>query len=287
MLLWAHGTVSRVNAKEWYCMNPMIFALLVLAGTPLYQQDPADVTVYLTELQRDTPDYLDRLARVVRDSVGTPYHDGPLGEGPNAQYDTDPLIDLSRVDCVTFVEQSAALAAGGDFDHATERLQQIRYAGGRVDFATRNHFTIADWIPNNPWCHDVTGMLGLPVQRVTRTISKADFFRRVKAPELGQDLPDRDVTIAYVPVSAAEEAAARITKPSLIVFIGKIEWLFALHCGIYLPDSAGGGALYHASSKAGTVTAVPLSDYVREQSSRYLGFTVYEISAPAPESAVP
>jgi len=268
-------------------MNVVIVGLLALVSVPINQMTPDAVDTYLLSLQRDMPSYVDRLDRVVHDSIGTPYHDGPLGEGPDGGYDKDPLIDLSRADCVTFVEQSVALAIGISLDDTTRKLQQIRYSGGKVDFATRNHFMIADWIPNNPWCEDVTTQLGVPVESLTRTISKAAFFRLVKAPEVGQDVPDRDVTINYIPINSAAEAVKHIQKPSVVVFVGKIDWLFALHCGIYLPDAQGGGALYHASSKAGAVAAMDLAAYATEQSSRYLGFTVYEIGQPTFSPAEP
>src|SRR5690606_7533414 len=115
----------------------------------------------------------------------------------------------------------------------------------------------------------------------TRTISKSGFFQRLKAPGLGQDVPDRDVTLTYIPIGEAGALARALDKPALIVFIGNIGWLFARHCGIYLPDGQGGGALYHASSKAGNVAAMDLAGYAAEQSARYLGMAVYEIGDPA------
>lgn len=262
-------------------MTTAILCAIVWAGAPVIGQSPAEVDSYLLSLQADKSDYMARFRQVVLDSVGTPYFDGPLGEGPGAAYDSDPLIDLSRVDCVTFVEQCAALAGGRDLADATAKLQQIRYAGGHVDYATRNHFMVADWVPNNSWCKDVTNTLGLTAESLTRKISKAGFFRLVKAPDVGQDIADRDVTISYLPIGLAAEAAKRIEKPSLVVFIGKIDWLFALHCGIFLPDGQGGGTLYHASSKAGQVAGMDFGAYAGEQSGRYLGFTVYEITPPA------
>lgn len=261
-------------------MTTALLCAIVLAGAPLHAQPPNGVDAYLKQLQQDKSDYLDRFCQVVVDSVGTPYHDGPLGEGPEGKYDPDPLIDLSRADCVTFVEQCAALAAGTDYADTTGKLQEIRYAGGAIDFATRNHFMVAEWIPNNAWCKDITTQLGVPAKRLTRTISKSDFFQLVKAPDLGQDIADRAVTISYIPIEAAGAAARAITKPSLVIFIGHIDWLFALHCGVYLPDAEGGGTLYHASSKAEKVVGVDLAAYAGEQSSRYLGFTVYEITPP-------
>ena len=149
-------------------MTLALLRVFLLAGMPLYSQTPAEVDAYLEVLQRDKPDYLARFSQVVRDCEGTPYQDGPLGEGPEGAYDTDPLIDLTRVDCVTYVEQCVALAAGTDFADVTDKLQRVRYAGGHVDYGARNHFMVADWIPNNPWCRDVTKDLELSTAPLTR-----------------------------------------------------------------------------------------------------------------------
>ena len=261
-------------------MIQFLILLSVLGGTT-YGKAPVEVDAYLGTLRREHPAFAARLAQVVQDGIGTPYSDGPLGEGSTGIYDTDPRIDLSRVDCVTFVEQSVALAQGKTFNDAETKLQQIRYVDGKITFATRNHFMVAEWIPNNTWCRDISTSLGVKTQSLTRNISKADFFKRVKAPDLGTGIPDHKVTIHYVPTDLAQEAESKLHAPTLIVFIGKIDWLFALHCGIYLPNTTGGGMLYHASSKAGKVVSVDLSDYVAGQATRYLGFTAYRIDPPA------
>tara|TARA_R110001592_G_scaffold14630_1_gene65249 strand:- start:2047 stop:2853 length:807 start_codon:yes stop_codon:yes gene_type:complete len=259
--------------------------LISLVGGTVYDKAPADVDAYLQALTTTEPTFVERFTHVVKDAVGTPYADGPLGEGPQGTYDTDPLMDLSRVDCVTFVEQSVALATAGDTHEAEAKLQLLRYADGQIDFATRNHFMLVDWIPNNPWCLDTTATLGVPTAKVTRTISKSAFFKLVKAPTLGQDIPDRDVTITYVPSANVAAAEARLREPTLVVFLGTVDWLFSLHCGIYLPDGNGGGALYHASSKAGNVSVTDLSDYVAGQGKRYIGITTYTITSPLTTSA--
>lgn len=234
----------------------------------------------MTKLHAPNSTFQMRLEQVIVDSLGTPYHDGPLGEGNGAPYDADPLIDLSRVDCVTFVEQSVALASAPNLVQATEVLQHFRYQNGQIDFLHRNHFMLVDWAPNNSWCKETTTDFGIETGKVTRMISKAGFFRKVKAPELGQDIPDRDVTVTYIPISQAAALAHAIEKPSLVVFIGHVDWLFALHCGIYLPDGPEGGKLVHASSKAGAVAAMDLAAYAASQSERYLGMAVYEIREP-------
>jgi D-alanyl-D-alanine carboxypeptidase/D-alanyl-D-alanine-endopeptidase (penicillin-binding protein 4) len=262
-------------------MNTCAALILSVLGATVYTQQAPESDSYLAKLHGPDSNFLQRLEHVVADSVGTPYHDGPLGEGPGAPYDEDPLIDLSRVDCVTFVEQSIALASASSLADATKVLQGYRYKNGQIDFLHRNHFMLVDWTPNNPWCLESTAKLNIETKTVTRSISKAAFFRQVKAPELGQDIPDRDVTVTYIPIEQADALAKAIKKPSLVVFIGHVDWLFALHCGIFLPDDAGSGKLYHASSTAGKVAAMKLESYAASQSKRYLGMAVYQISDPS------
>jgi len=260
----------------------MLLKLVVAAvvAAPLYELPDAEICLYLNGLSRTTEGFAERLAQVGRDTLGTPYEDGPLGEGPNGRYDQDPLMDLGRVDCVTYVEQCVALASAASQAEAFQLLQQIRYARGKIDYEARKHFFVADWIRAHPWCRDVSAELGVPAVELTRTISRRDFFKRVDAPGLGQNTPDRDVTIQYVPVAHAEAAERQLTAPALVVFVGEVDWLFALHCGLYLPDASGEGKLFHASSKHGKVVAVDLAEYVKEQSGRYLGFTAYRLEAP-------
>lgn len=252
----------------------------ILAGPPLYQLDQPGLDAYVHRLAQDESGFDARLTRVLNDSVGTPYQDGPLGEGPGGKYDTDPLIDFGRVDCVTYVEQTVAAATARDYDRLFADLQRIRYRNGLIDYEQRNHFFISDWIANNAFCREVTGDLGVDTATVTRTISRKGFFDRVNAPGLGLDTPDRDVTLRYIPSAAADRAEQALPSPSLIVFIGKVDWLFALHCGIYARDDDGVGRLYHASSKHGKVVAMDLSDYVTGQGDRYLGFAAYKIEEP-------
>ena len=259
-----------------------LLLFLCMAASPQIQEmGEAQLNEYVEELSAREPRFEERLEEVVLRSVGTAYQDGPLGEGPTGTYDTDPLVDLKRVDCVTYVEQSVALASGASYPEALDSLRAIRYKDGKADFESRNHFMISDWIRNNPYCIDVTRQLGVETRSVVRTISKKDFFELVKAPGLGQDTPDEEVTLHYVPSETTGDALDALPGPSLIVFVGKVDWLFALHCGVLLRDDNDEPLLYHASSKAGKVVGVPLDQYMREQADRYIGFTAYRIEEPA------
>jgi D-alanyl-D-alanine carboxypeptidase/D-alanyl-D-alanine-endopeptidase (penicillin-binding protein 4) len=251
------------------------------AASPLPAMTPAAVDHWLAALHQEYLTFEARLGAVARASVGTPYQDGPLGEGPEGTHDKDPLMTLKCVDCVTFVEQTVALAGATTHAGTFDLLQKIRYKDGRIDFEHRNHFMITDWIANNPWCQDLTGTLGVATESVTRTISRKGLFEKLKAPAFGVSTPDRSVTLDYVPTSAAAKAAANLPDASLVVFIGNVDWLFALHCGIFLRDADGVGQIYHASSKGGAVIHGDLAAYMEENAKRYRGFTAYKISAPA------
>lgn len=258
----------------------MLISLLIMAlAAPFRELDPAGIDAYLRDLQAREATFGARLAAVARDTLDTPYANGPLGEGPDAPYDKDPLIDLKRVDCVTFIEQSIALAASTSYAEAFERLRTIRYKDGVVAFENRNHFMEADWVANNHFCRDVSKKLKTATVDATRTLGRKKLFELNKAPELAARVHDEALTLSYVPCAEARKAAKRIPSPALILFIGKKDWLFVLHCGLFVRDAGGKPMLYQASSTAGKVVVGDFAEPF-EQSDRYLGFTAYAIEKP-------
>lgn len=257
----------------------ILFCSAAASAPGIYTQSPAEVDAWLKAQSASGQTFDARLHETVAATLGTPYHDGPLGEGPGATPDPDPLIDLTRVDCVTFIEQNIALAASPDLLSATDFLQKIRYKGGKVDFETRNHFFEADWLRNNTWCKDISTTLGVETVSLTRTIDRKDFFKRVGAEGLGTGMAPEQVTIQYIPSAMASKVESKIPVSCIIAFVGKVDWLFSLHCGLWLKDEQG-GKLCHASSKSGKAVSMDLSEYVDSQASRYLGFIVYKVNAP-------
>ncbi len=121
--------------------------------------DDAGRTKALAELQ-PLPFEARLLAASAR-FLGTPYGLSPLGEGTG--FDADPRLRWDRVDCVTFVEESLALALAHRPEEVLPRLDAIRYRDGRVGYETRNHLMEADWLPANAragFARDVTLALG-------------------------------------------------------------------------------------------------------------------------------
>lgn len=82
--------------------------------------------------------------------LGLPYGDGgPLGEGPEARYDQDPLYRFDTFDCTTFVETMVSLALSQDVAKFESQMNEIRYENSEVDYLKRKHFPEMQWIPLN------------------------------------------------------------------------------------------------------------------------------------------
>lgn len=166
--------------------------------------------------------------------LGLPYVLGALGEGTGGEFDRDPLISFTGLDCTTFVEQSLAFAIGGEAG-AMDALRRIRYAGGVVAYEARNHFTETDWLPNNiaaGLLRDITAeVAGAGVKSEGKVISKRAWYRartmadirgfdwenqaarterlaRLRA--LGESMDDQMVYMDYAPLADLPRLLARI-----------------------------------------------------------------------------
>ena len=257
----------------------LVLVSVAILAAPLFEMAPADVDAYLAGLNARQCRYGDRVADLARAAIGTPYAADPLGEGPGAPYDADPLMDLSKADCVTFIEQILAFAAAKTYQEAFDILQKIRYRNGEIAFEHRNHFMEADWVANNTFCKDVTESLGVATEKSTRTIGRRHFYTLKKLDALAAAAVDQEMTLNYVPVASAALAEPNLPSPALILLIGKTDWLFTLHCGLFIRDETGAGLFYHASSKEEKVAAVSFPEIFKD-TTRYIGFTAYKINSP-------
>jgi len=102
-----------------------------------------------------------RLLRASERFLGTPYGTSPLGEGEGV--DADPRLRWDRVDCVTMVEESMAVALAVAPSGLLEVLDHIRYRNGVPTYATRNHLMEAGWLQANAevgFVRDITQQVG-------------------------------------------------------------------------------------------------------------------------------
>ncbi|MGQ0720307.1 MAG: N-acetylmuramoyl-L-alanine amidase-like domain-containing protein [Candidatus Eiseniibacteriota bacterium] len=221
----------------------------------------------------------DRFVEATALFLGTPYFDGPLGEGDAGGPDPDPRFDFSRADCVTYLEQALALALATPSDEASflAALDAIRYAGGRPDFGARNHYMFRDWAPANAWLvEDVTAAVGGERTRVVRrTIDRAKFLREHGAePVPGRDDPGV-IEERIIPGEAATQVEAAIRSGDLVFWVGRGEAIDVVHTGLAVRDTGGQLLFRHASSKAGRALDEPFAAYAARLNAE--GFLVLRL----------
>ena len=130
--------------------------------------------------------------------LGVPYNIHCVGDGPYALYEPWPLVNFKETNCMAFCEHVLALAISDNWDNFFNNLQQIRYKDGLIGIKTRNHYTMADWLPQNAWLlEDATVKAGGTfTQSVTRTISHKQFFAGKGISDTSCILPDR-TSVSY------------------------------------------------------------------------------------------
>lgn len=202
--------------------------------------------------------------------LGVKYVNDPLGEGVG--YDADPLIRDDAFDCLTYVE--TVLACGN-----VDRLNQIRYANGKISFENRNHFFTSDWLRNNAdLVENISVDFGATTMRLG-TVTKSNWFALMHG--LSIDVAPTDIDLKYVPYSNIEKFDT--DEPVLVAFVVNNPAqshrvgsdILVAHVGFLLP----GGVLRHASRDAGAVVDADFREYVarRALKTTNLGVAFFKI----------
>jgi N-acetylmuramoyl-L-alanine amidase-like protein len=205
--------------------------------------------------------------------LGVPYKLGALGEGPDGEFDRDPLIRFDAFDCTTFVETVMALSLDSDLDSAMRTLQKIRYKDGQIGYATRNHFIEVDWVPNNVragYLRDITSdVAGRSAIKVSHTVSKRKWYLRKtvaglegeftedekkhlvsKLQHLGSQLPDQRATLTALPLKALPQALAHIPSGTIanLVHADRPDGRTMVSHQVFLIKKTDGWYIRHAAS---------------------------------------
>lgn len=248
----------------------LLLGSLLWAAPPRRLMDlpPAQVDALLEALAPLTFD--ERIRRLSDHFLGTPYAMGPLGEGPGAAIDPDPLFRLDRVDCLTFVEQLWGLAQARRLEEAASLTQRIRYRGGQIDYRHRLHLTWSQWLPENEragFVRDITRQVGgEATRRESLTLGPASCSGRWKAfcARLGEALPLGEHPREVLPLEQATARLAEIPDLSLLfVVLEDRSWLpyRISHVGLVL-QTPQGAILRHASRRQGRVVDENLKAYL-------------------------
>ncbi len=226
----------------------------------LYQMRPAEIDTLLQKTSAAEPAFIRRLAIYSERAIGTPYRWFPLGEGAPGKYDRDPLIDFTRVDCLTFCEQTLAMALSQNSDKMFTTLQRLRYRDGDIDIRARNHFTIADWLPNNSWLvEDVTAAIGGELlTSMTKSIDRAAALRQKGVPqkELAAIPPPQTITVQYIPEANLPAIKASLQGGEIGCVVQSRPGIIVAHLGFMLRDSTGRVFYRNASARPGVKRVV-------------------------------
>jgi len=215
----------------------------------LYQLSISEIDSLMRDISRTHSTIAEKIAVYSQLTLGTSYVHGCLGEGTHGKYDKDPLIDFSRVDCMTFCEQVVALAISKNYQDAFHNLQKIRYQHGIISLASRNHFVMADWLPHNQWLlRDITEERGGPLcKEMFKTINRRVFAASLGCDDTKSFPPPQRLRIKYLPKKYLLIIADKLRVSEIMVLITTREGIFASHLGFIVKSKEGSLLFRHAS----------------------------------------
>lgn len=221
--------------------------LAALLNKPTYRMTPAEVDRFLAWQQLDQPALRQRIAALARKNIGQPYELYLLGEFPYEVYDSQPLFDLAKSDCVVFAEHTYAMALSASWPEFFWMLQRIRYRDGVIGVATRNHYTEADWNLANRWLvQDVTHTMGAPTQAYRQRIDRRAFLK--KQFKIDRDIPVQDFDDVFIAKQDVAAIEAQLQDGDFVnVISGRDGNYWASHVGLIVTGPDGSRRLLHSA----------------------------------------
>lgn len=239
------------------------------------QQDTAFITSII-DLSRTTKlsTPAERIVFVARQFMGVPYQSSTLEGDPEML-----TINMSAVDCTTFVENVLALAMTIAEDTTTykdfeKRLQSIRYRNGEISgYSSRLHY-VSDWIADN----SARGNFSEVTQDFPRTSKKTicldyitthrNSYSALKENDeeyaLMQEIEKgyHNYTYTYIPTQmlASKQMQRNLKNGDIVLLTTNIKGLDVTHMGIIVMQQ-GQPYLLHASSRSNQVAVEKQSLY--------------------------
>lgn len=260
-----------------------------VAGTDEDWRIAAERVTWALNLRLDTlPHFGDVVAAIGEQFVGTTYTPQTL-EVPGVER---LVINLEELDCVTFIENTLALARMaratpnadlGDrqrFVQAFEQeLMSLRYRGGVIDgYPSRLHY-FSEWISDNQkrgLVEDVTGSLGgIPDSSAIDFMSThPDAYRQLADETNLARIRDIETELSgvrrfYIPADEISDRVGEIMNGDLIAATSTVDGLDVAHTGIAL-WRGGELRLLHAPlvGSAVELSEEPLADRIQRISGQ-------------------
>ncbi|NOG44708.1 MAG: DUF1460 domain-containing protein [Calditrichaeota bacterium] len=223
---------------------------------PTYKMVAAEFTDLMQYGNKKYSSVNERIQKYSELGKGTPYLIYNLGEGAGSQIDPDPTIDFARTDCMTFCEHTLALAISDNYPEMYDNLQKIRYNNGEISYTSRNHFTIADWLPNNDWLlDDVTLKVGQGfTSKMNKTIDRPQFYKNngVSDKEIKLASQKEKFSVDYIPTKNLLAIQNNLKGGEIVSIVTTNPVVISAHMGIIIRDQWDNVIFRHASSSQKT-----------------------------------
>ena len=230
------------------------------AQISLGQWTEEDINILLSTAAR-LDDVCERIQYISGKFLETPYLESTLIGG--AAVDEELVVNLSGIDCFTFLDYVESMRRASSFEGFLARLKETRYRSGFVDYKNRNHF-FTDWRDSNkPFIIDATREVGL---EKTSQCSKSLNLKSDGTLFL-EGIPIRSRTVDFIPSAMIGTGVLDLLRTGDYVGIySELDGLDVSHVGIAIRHD---DALYfrHASSAQlyRKVTDQLLVNYTKEK----------------------
>lgn len=256
---------------------PRLAALLALAlalparAAPIAQMEPAQLDEQLARFSRFPIGA--RIDAVSKLFLGTPYGDFPLGEGGSGP-EPQARWRLDTVDCQTFVETVLALVNSRSTAQAQRVLDDVRYGKEPISFATRSHFTEAQWLPANlekGYLREAVQSIDGRAPSAELILHKAQWGRIEALKRLADaDVPEGKFPIRYLPLADFKKRAKSIETGTVILVVRAFDpkrIVRVSHMGFLLQDSRGLLVRHAAAGSPRAVIDEPIDAYLKRMSA--------------------
>ncbi len=153
--------------------------------------------------------------------LNTPFKESSIGEGEGI--DTDPIINLKYMDCVTFVEYIIAFSNSKDIKGLKDHIIGLRYKDNIIDFYTRLHLPDFQWFPNalnKNYLKDITQMIGGKDTAIIKKNLNKDFY--ISGHRINKSmLISNSIEISYIPKEKLSGILKDIPEYSVIRVLRK------------------------------------------------------------------
>ena len=269
--------------RKFFVFFLFSFVLITRAGEPGRFTDMTEQQIdrLLTETSGKNLTITQRMNIYSAYFLGTPYAFTCVGDGKDALYEPYPLVNFDSTNCMAYCEHVLALSISDSWDNFFNNLQQIRYKDGLIGMHTRNHYTMADWLPENSWLlEDVTRQVGGEMtEKVTRTISHEKFFKNKGISDLRHVLPDRTLTIDVIPKQDLLKIRDKLKEGDIgaLIFANK-DNIFSAHMWMVM-NKAEGLVIRESTTRGMTTFDTPYEKWAKQvmTSKRYAGISVMRV----------